>query len=145
MMQWISTNSNSLCIVDISSHWSSEGVQRLAARADEIWMVADPYPPRFNHHQALKNMELAIRWREMGWRVHFAANRYHRNRYLHDWLRAFPWKPDMIIPEWPVEDLHRFYAAGTIREFPSWIEKNEPHGLSKWIKNQTKKLVNSQN
>lgn len=101
-------------IIDIGDQWEQESVKQLCKMSDSICMVADPFPGKFNALAAQAAMKKAIHYKQAGKEVVFIANRWNNTRRHRDWLRSFPWKPEICLPLIDYEVVFNYAWKGEI-------------------------------
>jgi len=90
-----------IVIVDISSCWAHDVVKELCAKAQEIIVVVDSSPAKWNVSTSRTNLELLRAMQCAGTGVSLIANRDVPMSFRGDWLASLPQEPLCTLPELP--------------------------------------------
>lgn len=86
-------------VVDISTMWDDADAQGPLERADMIFIVADPSFVNWTHAGTEKRLRMAVRWVNEGKRLIWTANRDMAFKSRKRWLKAFPYAPELFLPD----------------------------------------------
>jgi serine/threonine protein kinase len=128
--QWSSSNNYKLLyaiksqvlLIDISDQWEDAGVRELCAEADEIILVADMDPYKFNRELTQQRFDYAFQLNKLGNSVHFIANKDLESQFQKDWIQSFPWSPTCRLPSFSYSDIIRAAWKGKLIQDQSDIK-----------------------
>lgn len=92
-------------VADLSHGWCDPLAAELCRAADELIVVADPFPSPWTKPSARKNAQAIEQLQAAGKSVRYVANRDMRFAQRREWLDLFPAQPSVLLPAVPPEQM----------------------------------------
>ncbi|WP_167859174.1 protein kinase domain-containing protein [Paenibacillus cymbidii] len=92
-------------VADLSHCWCDPLAAELCRAADELIVVADPFPSRWTKPSTRRNAEAIDKLRAEGKPVRYVANRETPFGQRREWLDLFPVQPSVLLPVIPPEQM----------------------------------------
>ncbi|MBO9606301.1 MAG: protein kinase [Paenibacillaceae bacterium] len=92
-------------VADLSHGWCDPLAAELCRAADELIVVADPFPSRWTKPSTRRNAEAIDKLRAEGKPVRYVANRDTPFGQRREWLDLFPEQPSVLLPVIPPEQM----------------------------------------
>lgn len=101
-------------LFDISDMWTDPDVRALCQAADELVVVLDPFPSKWQGGRAAHNMQALREFADQGRIVHWVMNKDAPHPRRRERMNRAPDKPIAIVPSIPTEQILQAFDRGKL-------------------------------